>query len=751
MADNTLQFETRVDLSGLNSGMAQASTTVNKFGSDTKTAMAAAAQATKQLADAQIQLGQAASQGNAQAAAIIATYKAQVTEANAAVRAMSESEQELTVSTERANTAMGHQVSMMAAASGEIRLLEGKLPIRAVENFLSKTLQLGPVMQAAFPVFGAIALGEVLVETGAKAYGLYQEFLTLKVAGEDLAKGLAADGDKIANSWGKTLGLMHTQGMRDNPIGTLKTDVTDITYSIQGLEAKAANAKTALQNALSVRAGGNYYGHGTSEEANDQEVLGLQSRLRTYESEIGELKARIANAQSEITKKEDKPEKKGPDPQIQQLRDLEEALNKAKINAQITAQEETDYWQDNLHFFRDGSTQYESILSKIVAARHAAADEFGKDVMKEIEDNQRQIDIEQHVSDELEKTYTEITHQEQQAQKAQDEFNAVMAKAQEISSHNTAAMELATVAQDKAFGSATALGAAHMTAAIHAQEYADKLAALRAQLEAINAETPTTQAGVSSQEQRSLAVTNQIQQTKGQQQVSAIGDTTAQAQAMASPFLKAFDDINNGFLSVTNKMIMGTQSISRDFAQMGAQLVVSTADAFEKMLAKSVQFEIQSLLAHQVTNTSKVTSDTAAAAATTTISAQSSLMQVAHEAAVAAAGAWAALSGIPVIGPVLGAAAAGVTYAGVMALAAFETGGIIPNTGIAMVHQGEAVLPKGITDFIMKSSSTSNSATANMTNNNYGMSDSGFRKMATRNAEHMVATVHSGLRKMGRA
>lgn len=78
MADNTLQFETRVDLSGLNSGMDAVQSSVSKAGGNIQAAMTQAAQATQQLADAQIQLGAAAEAGNEQAIAIIQEYQDQL-------------------------------------------------------------------------------------------------------------------------------------------------------------------------------------------------------------------------------------------------------------------------------------------------------------------------------------------------------------------------------------------------------------------------------------------------------------------------------------------------------------------------------------------------------------------------------------------------------------------------------------------------------------------------------------------------
>ncbi len=55
-----------------------------------------------------------------------------------------------------------HVVSPLAAASGAIRVIEGQQSIRVVENLLGKTLGLGPAFQAAFPIFGAVAMTEML-------------------------------------------------------------------------------------------------------------------------------------------------------------------------------------------------------------------------------------------------------------------------------------------------------------------------------------------------------------------------------------------------------------------------------------------------------------------------------------------------------------------------------------------------------------------------------------------------------------
>ena len=66
-------------------------------------------------------------------------------------------------------------VTDVQATSAAIRSLEGNPGIRALENFLAKTLNLGPAMSAIFPLIGAYAFGKILFDVGEKAYDLEQK------------------------------------------------------------------------------------------------------------------------------------------------------------------------------------------------------------------------------------------------------------------------------------------------------------------------------------------------------------------------------------------------------------------------------------------------------------------------------------------------------------------------------------------------------------------------------------------------
>ena len=74
-------------------------------------------------------------------------------------------------------------VPEVAAASAAVRALDGTFSVRAVERFLTSTLKLGPALQAAFPVIGAVAFASVIAETIEKLY-------TLRQAGIDAPKAI---------------------------------------------------------------------------------------------------------------------------------------------------------------------------------------------------------------------------------------------------------------------------------------------------------------------------------------------------------------------------------------------------------------------------------------------------------------------------------------------------------------------------------------------------------------------------------
>lgn len=82
-----------------------------------------------------------------------------------------------------------HTVSDVQATSAALRTLEGGITnnLRAAENFLAKTLNLGSALRVAFPVVGAIALAGVVSELIGKANEVYEAFQKMKDAPKHIA------------------------------------------------------------------------------------------------------------------------------------------------------------------------------------------------------------------------------------------------------------------------------------------------------------------------------------------------------------------------------------------------------------------------------------------------------------------------------------------------------------------------------------------------------------------------------------
>jgi hypothetical protein len=124
------------------------------------------------------------------AAGSAASLKASLTSLLAAIQENTSSNRELTSSLDGVSVSAGRAgaglrgvgaaargvVPEVAAASGALRTLEGAMPIRAAERFLTSVLGLGPALQAVFPLVGAAAFGEILGQMANKLIDLYEKW-----------------------------------------------------------------------------------------------------------------------------------------------------------------------------------------------------------------------------------------------------------------------------------------------------------------------------------------------------------------------------------------------------------------------------------------------------------------------------------------------------------------------------------------------------------------------------------------------
>jgi hypothetical protein len=187
-------------------------------------------------------------------------------------------------------------------------------------------------------------------------------------------------------------------------------------------------------------------------------------------------------------------------------------------------------------------------------------------------------------------------------------------------------------------------------------------------------------------------------------------------------------------------------------------LELSAAQSAEKWVLKWTDAEIMVLAKHLLTNQQKVAADAAAAAQQTTLATASAtaahaivaaeaVADILSYAAVAAAAAAAAAA---VAGPAAMAVAAGMAYtevASLTPLAAFDIGtNFVPKTGIAMIHEGERIIPAADNRALMgalqgggsRSSSMNMRATINNHYNNPGRAPS---------AREQAASLHNVIRR----
>ena len=186
---------------------------------------------------------------------------------------------------------------------------------------------------------------------------------------------------------------------------------------------------------------------------------------------------------------------------------------------------------------------------------------------------------------------------------------------------------------------------------------------------------------------------------------------------------QAYHSYIDGTVSAAVSGFDGLISGQKTWAQVGAGIYQSMAHTFEQQLEKMIsQWIVKHIfmtavhrtqlaaqtgqqVAAQAGQTAAIAAGTGAqvavtatgAAAKAKIVGMSNMKEITSHAAAAAAGAYNALAAIPVVGPVLGAAAAAVTFAAVEGygmMASFDKGtNMLPSDMIAQVHAGERIVP----------------------------------------------------------
>jgi hypothetical protein len=778
---------------------------------------------------------------------------------------------ELAEANKQLAVATDESVSGVQATSGAIRTLEGNGGIRAVENFLSKTLGLGPAMQAIFPVVGAIAFGKILFDIGEKVYDVEQKAVHAGEAIKDAFDAqhdkaqvsiddLAIQNDKLQDQIDKLSGhpnsglqtaLDEARKMANQLLDSLQADrkelaallkehdVSNLGSALSGIANDAQTASTGKQGTElladqktlteAVRTANREFEQAVAQTSDPAAIKSatdkknqavrqaFQSQIDAYKIEAARLQkeqtdsklntamaqgmggqagglsgqavdnsAKIANVEGRAQQLQDalthesyiesiasreqvaatlkqakdegeasrKAAEEANKAAEQRLRGMEAQLNEEKLEYGLSTRAVFDYWAARRDAFVQGSSEYDQVSAKMAEQAAAGSRAVAEEIRKfETQQNKGDGggDAAAHGQQEVNK---ELREQAEDVMRTGDRWAsywAELGKGSEIGPRIREQLQEIQLHVMQSAGGLSGLSAAHAEAALHAEEQTRKLKALEDELERLEKAAkrdPVTGAVTDpKQAEKIVGVQNQIADQKGAGQVQGAEDANAIAAALTKPYFAAFDQINSGWLKVQNDLIAGNKNIGRDFAQMGLGLVQSMAANFEKMLVKQLQFEIQSSVAHHVANQQNVASDAISGQQSTAINA---IEQIFIDAKGAAAGAYKAMAGIPVVGPELGAVAAAATFAGVIALQAFELGGVVDGpSGMGvpiLAHAGERVLTQSQTNNFERLVSSGGAAGGggdhfHLGGNSFSQAGSDFKSQWAANEMHIVKRI----------
>ncbi len=273
---------------------------------------------------------------------------------------------------------------------------------------------------------------------------------------------------------------------------------------------------------------------------------------------------------------------------------------------------------------------------------------------------------------------------------------------------------------------------------LYAQEYAQQMAAYQREL-AIDGQKPAEKA-------RIYAEIEALHDKHLQRMAAA---QLAAANKQAQDFKQALTPMEQAFSTSINGIIMGTQtmqmavgnildSIMLKYIDLAIRKTITWATSEQAMTAATVMGSAERWIATE-----------AAEAKTLALKILTATKTIAIDAAEGAAGAFKAIVGIPYVGPFLAPAAAAAAAMEIKNLAHFDVGAwSIPQDMPAMVHQGEAILPRPFADDFRAAVSGGGSLGGTVEHHYHIHANdaASFHDMLQRNPEALAAGMRNAMR-----
>ncbi len=271
---------------------------------------------------------------------------------------------------------------------------------------------------------------------------------------------------------------------------------------------------------------------------------------------------------------------------------------------------------------------------------------------------------------------------------------------------------------------------------LYAQEYAQQLAAYQREAQ-LEKDKPAVVARINAE----------IEALQDQHATKMATTAEKSALKQEQAYQKMLQPITSAFTTSINGIIQGTQTLQMATDRILSSILLKYLDVAIERAIQWAASEAQMTMATITGTTTRTAVVTAAHTAEKASATVLNMATIRADAAKAAAGAYSAVAGIPYVGPVLAPIAAATAFAAVgayEAMASFDVGAwSVPHDMPAMVHSGEAILPRPFADdFRSAISGRGGAAAGGSVEHHYHINanDAGsFLDMVQRNPEGLAA------------
>jgi len=680
-----------------------------------------------------------------------------------------------------AGAASTQSVSEHRAAAAAMREFEGNFTrnTRAADQFLISTLKIGPALQAAFPVVGAIALGGIFVSVGEKIYEAFdmggerarkfnEDVMELTVSGAKWTTAMDVQIDRLN---------METAKLEHKPENNLKKSLDEAAESAQRLGdhltediKKELQLITEVSGTTAQRLLGqtpNTDVEARIERAYQKQIQRIQAygegtnqpkhMLSSMEDEKAALKKRQTDIYTGANSTNRDAESALIDQMIEEVNVRENAIRKTMEltdaekahNAAVAAHTGKENYEEDLsaqELYHGKSLGFEVMywdnIVRTTGQHHEqllrAEEEFQKQIVEpgKIKKEQEKENAKGGAPDAFIRIPEEKITEAEANERINRELDRQLKTTKEIYEET-----VKTIQFKEKIGQLGPRQAATAERAASDAEYKSTIAPLQAQQYAM------APMGKGVLDTKQLAEYNRLQEMiddaarKHANQRSQIDQKEIESRVEA--WKKAENQINSAFIGGLNQWMTTHKSFANSMIEASKKMAVSMIDDLVRISLKHLETQMM------------MTTHNAAGNATRTAQNKSSdAVSQLSGAKVAAVKAFNAMAGIPFVGPVLGAAAAAAAFALCMA---FEKGGVVPGRsgdGVPILaHAGEAVLPQPMTSMLMNVANTGggtgghtfrSSSTINAT----VLDSKGLAGFARRAADMNIAQMRYGARRL---